>query len=343
MSSILPLSGYVDGCQARHVVGWAVDGAGPAIVNIELNGRVIGECRCDQPRPDVAAATGLPENCGFVFRFPRPLDAADKGVAVRFRDGTHLGNSPSPHHALRVARLAHGITETALGLEFGALDAPFLRRPPYNVLHVDHVDKKGCVEKYRLAGEVGQISPDQIVDVDIVWPAGDPLLGSVVGNRRFDYAVASQVIEHIADPIGWLREIASVLRSGARLNLSIPDKRYTFDRDRSLSTAADILDAHVRNLKRPTFRQIFDHRVSTTAREAMPCDPPEFYRRVYRGTLDWEREERYVDVHCYVWTYGSFLECWQIIGALDLVPLALDEAWEPIDGANEFIVSLRKE
>jgi hypothetical protein len=50
-------------------------------------------------------------------------------------------------------------------------------------------------------------------------------------------------------------------------------------------------------------------------------------------------EAEYIDAHCHVWTYESFLECWRVIEALEILPLKLAGSWEPITGANEFIVS----
>jgi SAM-dependent methyltransferase len=330
--------GYVDGCQGVHIFGWAIEDGAPALLTVEVDGAVIGNCQCDRPRPEVTAATGHPENCGFVFRFPRSIGAGDKSIGVRFRDGSHLTNSPSPHHAARIARLGMGIDGASPGIELGALDAPFLRQADHLVRYVDHGTRVEIAEKYRLAAKAGDVDLDQIVSTDIVWAPG-ARLRDAAGGRLFSYALASQVIEHVADPIGWLAEIASVLAPGGRLNLAIPDKRRTFDRERPLSTAGELLEDHARRLQRPTIRHVIDHRIATTPLGNLPAGPDEFYRRIHRRALEWDAAERYTDVHCHVWTYESFIECWRVIEAIGLLPLTLDQAWEPIDGANEFIVS----
>jgi len=46
---------------------------------------------------------------------------------------------------------------------------------------------------------------------------------------RFDYCLASHVIEHIPNPIAFFQSIAHLLKPGGVLSLAVPDKRYTFD------------------------------------------------------------------------------------------------------------------
>ncbi len=73
-----------------------------------------------------------------------------------------------------------------------------------------------------------------------------------------DFVFASHVIEHAPDMIGWLRQIGQVLGDGGQLYLAIPDKRLCFDVNRDLTTMADLVDAHLRGLSAPGFRQIYD-------------------------------------------------------------------------------------
>ena len=87
--------------------------------------------------------------------------------------------------------------------------------------------------------------------------------------------------------IGWLREIGSVLADGGRLCLAIPDKRLCFDVNRDLTTMADLVDAHLRGLSAPGFRQIYDFHsriieVDAAALWAGTAD----YRGTWRADLD---------------------------------------------------------
>lgn len=321
--------GYIDSCQQADVTGWAVENGAPALLYIEFDGHSVGTCQCDISRSDIAAL-GYPNNCGFVFKFPSAASASVKEIAVKFCDGTPLGNSPSAYHTMRVARLLTGIDPQSAGLEFGALAHPFLPKPQFNVFNVDHATRQDLLTKYG-AHEPGALDRTRIVETDFVWTPGNDLR-AVTGGRLFHYAIASHVIEHVADPIGWLAQISSVLVKGSRINLAVPEKTRTFDHLRPLSTAADMLEAYRSRLTKPTFRHVFGQLLGM-AESRTPAEYKMAYDMAARA------ESAYLDAHCHVWTYASFLDCWQAIDALGILPLKLADSWEPITGANEFIVS----
>src|SRR5689334_10987073 len=94
--------GHLDYCQQVRVAGWAVDERGhPAEVTVwvDESGPIMRE-RCSLPRPDVAQAIGLTENCGFNFMLPRAVGLTDV-VSVKV-NGVDLEGSPSPQHSMRV-------------------------------------------------------------------------------------------------------------------------------------------------------------------------------------------------------------------------------------------------
>jgi SAM-dependent methyltransferase len=96
-----------------------------------------------------------------------------------------------------------------------------------------------------------------IVDVDYLW--GENSLNKLVDEKRFDYIITSHVIEHVPDMIGWLKELADVLKDNGVLSLAIPDKRFTFDYYRELSTPGMFIESYLRNLRRPSPQAIFDY------------------------------------------------------------------------------------
>jgi hypothetical protein len=96
-----------------------------------------------------------------------------------------------------------------------------------------------------------------------------------------------------------------------------------------------MLEDYRHGLNKPSFRQVFDQIIGTT-----PNPSREKIRTIYGDAS--RAESEYMDVHCHVWTYESFLDCWRIIDALGIVPLKPLETWEPFTGANEFIVSFVK-
>jgi SAM-dependent methyltransferase len=95
-----------------------------------------------------------------------------------------------------------------------------------------------------------------VVDADFIVGEGSFL--DAVGGQRFDYAVASHVIEHIPDMIGWLWEVWSVLRDGAVLSLAVPHADHIFDAPRRRTSFADLLEPYFDRATRPSSRHIVD-------------------------------------------------------------------------------------
>jgi ubiquinone/menaquinone biosynthesis C-methylase UbiE len=144
---------------------------------------------------------------------------------------------------------------TEIGLEVGALVNPIVTRDMGQVRYVDHATTEELKAKYA---HDPNVDIHKIVDVDYVW--GKEGLPELVGqDAPFDYLVASHVIEHVPDFIGWLKEIHAVLKVDGVLSLVIPDKRCCFDYHRQLTQVADVVDAFLHHSRKPSPRQVFDY------------------------------------------------------------------------------------
>ena len=133
-----------------------------------------------------------------------------------------------------------GLRLEGLGLEVGGSYMPLAGGwPGLNVRTLDHLDTEALVAKYRKIG----IDTDKVVPVDYVW-RGEPYL-ELVGDQRFDWIVASHVIEHVPDLIGFVNQCAEILADGGSLTLAIPDRRYTFDHYRPETSLSELVDAHL--------------------------------------------------------------------------------------------------
>src|ERR1700758_1901307 len=95
----------------------------------------------------------------------------------------------------------------SVGLEIGPLHAPLIRRTEGRVLYVDYASVETLRANFRHPG----VDPAQIVENDIIW--GERPLRHSVGEP-VDYVVASHVIEHVPDLIGWLLELHATLKPG---------------------------------------------------------------------------------------------------------------------------------
>jgi hypothetical protein len=191
---------------------------------------------------------------------------------------------------------------------------------------------------------------EDIVDVDIVW--GEKTLGEAVGSP-VDYVVASHVIEHVPDLIGWLLEVRSVLKPGGILGLAVPDRRFTFDYWRTESGIGEMVEAYLLQYRRPSLRQIFDaslHGVpynpveAGSAPEALRPLPDAVRSRMpeaYKLVKDVASNPRYVDAHCWVFTPQSFVDALDLFNRIGLFPYKIDAFFPTEPGQIEFQVRLR--
>jgi SAM-dependent methyltransferase len=231
------------------------------------------------------------------------------------------------------------------GLEIGALAFPLLRKGQHDVLYVDYAPTAVI--------KANQFDPsvpvDEIVEVDVVW--GERPLAECVG-RPADYVAASHVIEHVPDLIGWLAELAEVLRTGGVLGLAIPDRRFTFDALRRDTVLADVVEAYLLGAKQPSLRQIFDAASLGVAVDASSVwggdfDPAERRDEVLARlkpalalAKSLKAEPRYRDAHCWVFTPASFLDLLEELATLELLPFRIDALFPTEPGAMEFQVRL---
>ena len=137
-----------------------------------------------------------------------------------------------------------------VGLEVGPSYNPVARkRDGYNVEILD----------YTSAAQLRQIHPNaDIEEVDYV--SGGASIASTVPHRgRYDWIIASHVIEHQPDVIGFLADCTALLKPAGRLVLAVPDKRHCFDLFRPLSTTGQALQAHMERRNRHPVAMVFDH------------------------------------------------------------------------------------
>ncbi len=234
------------------------------------------------------------------------------------------------------------------GLEIGALARPAVTR---DLGPVEYVDRGTTAELRHAYRNDVHVTLGDLVEVDHAW--GDQALADCVGGTGgHDYVVASHVIEHVPDVLGWLVEIAAVLRAGGVLSLVIPDKRYTFDVLRRTSSEAELVDAYVRRLRRPGARQLFDHFFGArdlaaepiASGRVLPSDPslePDAANLLELCRIT-EAQGDYVDCHCWVFTPQSFLAALDLGSRLDLLPFEVAAFAGTEPGTDEFHISLRR-
>jgi hypothetical protein len=221
----------------------------------------------------------------------------------------------------------------------------------FDVFYVDYCDNDEIRRKaYANPGFKGRPLPR----IDAVWAPGKRL-SECVGDRRFGYAVASHVVEHVPNPVGWLEQILECLESGGRLALVVPDKRRTMDYYRPHTTFAQVVGWSIEAPVRPTATQIVDFLSQSfdgsTEADFTPPMPP--FRQARRHYTDAQaiqfaqyacREKAYLDTHCTVWTPEGFVRVFRRVIQAGLLQASISApiAGFPGSPASEFLVYLDK-
>jgi hypothetical protein len=215
------------------------------------------------------------------------------------------------------------------GLEIGPLDAGIADGEAHDVGYVDVFDVDGIRDHYR---DDPNVILELIPTIDyplIVDGRARTLAEAAAPGAPFDWVIASHVIEHVPDVIGWLAQLAELTVEGGALLLAVPDRRYCFDRHRPPTTTGQALEAFEQRLDRPSTRAIYDHfssvvKVDTRAlwRGARPAGRPALIHDLgyTLHQLERGRAGEYVDCHVWTFTPQSLREQvgeWRALGVCD--------------------------
>ncbi|MGO9109839.1 MAG: methyltransferase domain-containing protein [Thermoguttaceae bacterium] len=234
---------------------------------------------------------------------------------------------------------------TSMGLEIGPKHNPLVRKSDGVVFYIDHAD----TEFIKKANDDPLINNDDIVDIDII--SGDRPLKELV-PQPMDYVVASHVIEHVPDMIGWLLDLHGALKEDGLICLAVPDRRFTYDLHRPESTIGELVEAYLLRARRPPARHLFDKVAlyaaypkaqawedDMTVQLPPPAERlPEAYRLAERVASNTD----YVDTHCWVFTPESFLDVADQLARLGLFPFAIEYFHPTVYRDYEFYARLRK-
>jgi len=259
----------------------------------------------------------------------------------------HASASSAYLPSTRERALLGAIRRDGLGLEIGPSHSPLApKRAGFNVHVLDHASAEILREKY--AGH--NVDVANIEDVDFIWN-GEPL-PDLIGRRAcYDWIIASHVIEHTPDFVGFLIQCEQLLAGDGVLALAIPDKRYCFDTFQVPTSTGDVLDAYYQRRTRATPGKLFDHVANAawlSPGGAIAWDPSNTSDVALLHTFDdarsaWSRAQTstaYVDVHNWRFTPSRFLLILQDLRALGLTALGATEA--PTWDGCEFYQVLRR-
>jgi len=121
------------------------------------------------------------------------------------------------------------------GIEIGALHLPLEVPRSARVKYVDRLSVADLRKQYPELSSLPLLEPDIIDD-------GTRL--DTVADGSQDFVIANHFIEHAPDPLGALSNMLRVLRKDGVLFLAIPDKRFSFDVDRPVTSLEHLIKDH---------------------------------------------------------------------------------------------------
>jgi SAM-dependent methyltransferase len=230
-------------------------------------------------------------------------------------------------------KILYAVNEDGFGLEIGPGHSPVApKNAGYKVDIVDHLDKEGLIEKFSEIDDSQykgvDINLDNVEEVDFVWQ-GESYLELIGKPEFYDWIIASHLIEHTPDLIGFINDCASILKSDGVLSLVIPDKRYCFDRFRPNTGIAKVIDSYYGKdkLHTPgTACEYFMNVVSKGGKIAWGGRHEGDFDLIHtldeaKNALELSRKStEYIDFHAWCFTPNSFRLLIQDLYALGLIP-----------------------
>jgi SAM-dependent methyltransferase len=201
---------------------------------------------------------------------------------------------------------------SGIGLEIGPGFNPLVPKSSgRRIESLDHASAAELREKYRNAANV---DITRIEEVDYVSD-GRPIAEVVNRPAYYDYIIASHVIEHTPDMLGFLKDCQALLKEDGVLILAVSDKRRCFDVFQPLTSTGMILQAHLERRTRHTPGQMFDFIAYNALRDGVSgwtfsADGPlTFAHDLALARFGFERalsSQIYVDAHAWRFTPSSF-------------------------------------
>jgi predicted SAM-dependent methyltransferase len=121
------------------------------------------------------------------------------------------------------------------GVEIGALHEPLGVSDRARVRYVDRMSVADLRSHYP------ELASKPLVPIDIL-DDGETLRS--IGDATVDFVIANHMLEHCEDPLTALETFLRVVRPGGIVYLAIPDKRFTFDAPREVTSLDHVLRDH---------------------------------------------------------------------------------------------------
>jgi predicted SAM-dependent methyltransferase len=203
---------------------------------------------------------------------------------------------------------------TGEGLEIGGLNWPI--EAPSGVV-VRQVDRMSTEDLRR---EYPEVADKNLPEVDIV-DDGETL--ETIPESSQDFVVANHFLEHTEDPIGTIGIHLTKLKPGGVLFYAVPDKRYTFDFRRTVTSLEHMVRDHEEGPARSRREHFDEWTLKVGGTEADRATDEAFRQFEEWAAAEARRlEEDDFSIHMHVWDQASFLSlllhCRERFGNFDI-------------------------
>ncbi|RNM28570.1 class I SAM-dependent methyltransferase [Dickeya undicola] len=239
--------------------------------------------------------------------------------------------------ALRIERITLGMDMSTPGIEISPLYNPITDKSKHNVYYTDYTSAEESRKKHA------DYEHNEIVDLDFIWDQKLTLSECIPAGSKFDWAIASHVLEHVPDPIGWMNEILDTLNDRGILSLALPNGDSFGDHLRRKTEVSDLIESWLYDRELPGPSQLYDflRNAMSKGRTAIDSDDGKHYTKEQAINFvihSWTTGE-YLDAHCSVFNPESFVA---LIEELTLLGIMNVEVVEFSPAGGEFYVKLQK-
>lgn len=218
-------------------------------------------------------------------------------------------------------------------LEIGAFTRPTLDSKKYRTSFLDFYSTEELLEQCTRYG----FDPESVRPVDYVVRGND--YRSEVKDK-FDVVIANHVLEHIPNLIEWLIMIEDLTEKNGLLFLSLPDKRFSFDKFRDETSLAHILADYLIDGRDLTTEHVIETHIYYDMKFQNRENSIE--RSLSLDQIKNTMFHHHPGVHCHVFNGNSFrAKILEPLIHMKLIPWNVVE-FVPETTAGEFIAILRK-
>jgi ubiquinone/menaquinone biosynthesis C-methylase UbiE len=191
---------------------------------------------------------------------------------------------------------------TGTGVEFGALHSA-LAVP--NSVTVKYADMESIEQLQVSYPDIEDIRvPDFVTDLESMRGIDD---------SSMDFVIANHVLEHVEDPLRALASMNRVLRPSGIAFIALPDKRFTFDREREITPLAHLIKDHQQG---PDWSLAghYDEWIRCVDRLAGDA-----HKQKYAVML-----EKRSNIHFHVWDYSAMMEMFAYVTKAPAINLQVE-------------------